>query len=316
MVDAHAVDLEAARRGRPAPAARSSTDDRAAASWRAGSAAPSPAGPAPRTATSNGRLHAPSRRRSWRGTRSRRRSPRPTTRSPGSNARTGPMRDRTRVPSASTHLDQLVVAEVGRSSRTTPSPPPSRRSRTRSGRSTTSTRPRGAPAHDRAQRPDRRRAPRAPSACPGTHVGVADEGGDEAVVGSRVERRRARRPGGAGPSRMTATRSARLSASSWSWVTNTAVALGVARGSLAPRRAPAARSAASRLENGSSSSTSAGSGRQRPRQRDPLLLAARQLVRAAGRRRRPGRRGRASRRPGRGAAGAVAHAVADVVAPR
>ncbi len=73
-------------------------------------------------------------------------------------------------------------------------------------------------------------------------------------------------------------RSAIDRASSWSCVTKTAVVPVASRMSrTCPRTS--ARSCASRFENGSSSSSSVGSGRQRPGERDALLLPAGELVR-------------------------------------
>ncbi len=69
-------------------------------------------------------------------------------------------------------------------------------------------------------------------------------------------------------------------ASNWSWVTKSAVAPAALR---MPRTSCASRSrrSTSRFENGSSSSMRAGPGRQRARQRHPLLLPAGKLVRIA-----------------------------------
>ena len=82
------------------------------------------------------------------------------------------------------------------------------------------------------------------------------------------------------PSRITATWSASDSASPWSWVTRTAVAPAARSARTTARPVPSRRPASSD-ENGSSSSTTAGLGGQRPGQRDPLLLAAGELVRVA-----------------------------------
>ena len=82
------------------------------------------------------------------------------------------------------------------------------------------------------------------------------------------------------PRFITAMRSDMVSASSWSWVTNTAVV----PSSRSRRRSSicmVSRSLRSRAEKGSSSSSSLGSHGERARHGDALLLAARQSTHRA-----------------------------------
>ena len=96
------------------------------------------------------------------------------------------------------------------------------------------------------------------------------------------------------PSIITATRSARLSASSWSCVTKMAV-MPTSRISSRTSARTRGRIDGSRFENGSSSRISARLRGERARERDALLLAARELVRHAVLEARRGRRARAAR---------------------
>ena len=79
------------------------------------------------------------------------------------------------------------------------------------------------------------------------------------------------------PPASSAIWSAMASASPWSWVTSTVV-VAVSDRMRATSRRSSERSEASRALNGSSSSTTDGPDGQRPRERDALLLAARELV--------------------------------------
>ena len=113
------------------------------------------------------------------------------------------------------------------------------------------------------------------------HVDLADEVGDEG------RRRRRGRPRcgvptcSIAPWFITTMRSAIDSASSWSCVTMIVVTPSrCCSARISPRRRT--RSSASSADSGSSSSSSAGRRGQRARQRDALLLAARELRRVLG----------------------------------
>ena len=80
------------------------------------------------------------------------------------------------------------------------------------------------------------------------------------------------------PARITPTRSAIDSASSWSWVTKTVVTPSSSWMRRISSRS-CSRTLASSADSGSSSSSTRGRDGERPGQRDPLLLAAGQLVR-------------------------------------
>jgi len=108
------------------------------------------------------------------------------------------------------------------------------------------------------------------------HVLVTEELGDEAAA--RCSNSSAGLPCWAiRPSCSTTIRSATASASSWSWVTSTAVSP-VSRCTLASSPRSWTRSRASRLDSGSSSSSTSGSITTALAQRDPLLLAAGELA--------------------------------------
>ena len=126
------------------------------------------------------------------------------------------------------------------------------------------------------------------------------------------------RPAGSMPSFITAMRSQIVLASSWSWVTKIVVSPSRCCRSRSSRRT-CTRILASRLESGSSSSSTLGSMAMVRATRDALLLAARELRRAGARRDGRGRPGRAPARPGgsisaRGDA-ALLQAEGDVAAP-
>ena len=134
---------------------------------------------------------------------------------------------------------------------------------------------------------------------------LAHERGDEAV-GRLVEH-------GSGvpsctirPARITATRSPTASASSWSWVTNTAgvpVERRIVDDVVADLGAQVRVEAGERLVE----QQQRRPGRERPGQRHPLAFAARQLVRVAVAVAGRARPGRASRRPRRRRGGRRAH---------
>ena len=84
------------------------------------------------------------------------------------------------------------------------------------------------------------------------------------------------------PWSITATRSASESASTWSWVTNNAVTP-ICRISVESSRRMLSRSRASRFDNGSSSKQQARPPHDRSRQRNALLLPAREPRRRAAR---------------------------------
>ena len=125
------------------------------------------------------------------------------------------------------------------------------------------------------------------------HPGVAEEQRGLRRRPAPATPRRCRPAARSGRPRITASRSATAKASSWSWVTISAVVPASRRMS---RRSAASRSRspASSAESGSSSSSSRGCDGERARQRHPLPLAAGQGRRAAGRRTPRGRRARAA----------------------
>ena len=102
------------------------------------------------------------------------------------------------------------------------------------------------------------------------------------VVGAGLGRhlRGRRPPGRAGPSSSTQTWSASVNASRASWVTSSATPSYDARWRASSTRRPVA-TPTSRPPSGSSSRSSRGSRGQRPGDRDPLRLSARQLAAAA-----------------------------------
>ena len=104
---------------------------------------------------------------------------------------------------------------------------------------------------------------------------------------------------GPGAPSQRAMRSAIAAASSWSWVTSSAV-VPVARSSVARSAARRSWSSRSSPVSGSSSSSTRGPRRQRPGERHPLGLAAAEVRHAAGRRSRRGRRASSSSRDPRG----------------
>ena len=129
----------------------------------------------------------------------------------------------------------------------------------------------------------------------GHQVGLAEQARHEAGRGPGVDLPRACPTCSMRPSCMTATRSPTASASSWSCVTSTAVG--------ARRRSSAAtvslRTSSRSPRRGWRTARPAGAAGARCEgagQRDALLLPARELVRVAAPRARPGRRARAARR--------------------
>ena len=143
--------------------------------------------------------------------------------------------------------------------------------RTCSGRTSTSTAPStGGVERHRADA----RVGRGASRPARQQVGLADEAGHPRRRRPPVELRRCADLLD-DASLTTATTSPSTNASSWSWVTNRAV-IAVSASSRWTSVRTFTRSVVSRLENGSSSSSTSGRGAQRPGQGDPLLLAARQ----------------------------------------
>ncbi len=122
------------------------------------------------------------------------------------------------------------------------------------------------------------------------------------------------------PSAITATMSPRRRASSKSWVTWSVVMPSASCSARSSRRSTV-RVAGSTAAKGSSSSSTAGPGRECPRNRDSLLFAAAQAAHPAVEQRRRCRAARRARAPGRVAASPApsarpAQAVGDVLAHR
>ena len=203
--------------------------------------------------------------------------PRPTPGRPGRARAPDPSRARTLVPVAvlDRDLDELVVPEVHDPAHDAAA----RARRATAGRSPAAARRRRA----RAALPASRAASRSavttstPSDWPATRSASPTKLATKRRPGAR-RARRVRRPGAAGRPFMTAMRSARLSASSWSWVTKTAVAsaAGQDRAHLGAHAGPERG-----IEVGERlvEQHERGLRRQRAPERDPLLLAAGELVR-------------------------------------
>ena len=209
------------------------------------------------------------------------------------------------VPSSSrTRYDERARR---RSGGRRPSPAP-RRSPVRCANASASGRSTASASRCAARRRRRARAPRAcvdaadrddrtrpPSTLAGTSVARPMNSATARDAGRVVQLLRRARPAAAGRSRISATRSATANASSWSCVTNSAVTSEPAqRGAQLVARALAQR----RIEVGQRlvEQQHARLDHQRARQRDALLLAARQRLHRRARLRRRARRSRAPRR--------------------